>query len=327
MSNITQSHFDRDNKLSSLTVKATSLFDESLLAGVAARIDEFCANYGFFYVEDPVIGSGLARRAIQEARNYFGLPAVVKEGSLATPQNHFLGYRPIGSEASILGDQKEYCEQFKVGYLPLENGCSQSNVAEQLHNDVFEANGVLDYWNGLQAFSDRLLDVFGELLGFDEGYFHNHTNQPLHQLGLNFYPHRQIEPTDPSQAVSLQDHVDLGLFTVISQDVAGLEVNIGGKEYAVVPPKPGSFLVLLGEYMHLWSGGRYIAPLHRVVSQETRDRISIIYKHRPNYNSVIDMPLGCSDAVETSHQHYLTGREYDKKIYRIMGRELPEHTG
>lgn len=327
MTHTRQSGSADESRFLSLTAKTASLYQDSTRIEASAKIDEFCRKYGFFYLEDPLIDTDLTMRAFHEAKDYFNLPLAIKASSLAVPNSHFLGYRPLGSEASILGDQKEYCEQFKIGYIPLENGQSRSSVTEHLKHEIFSLNGVLDYWNAMQVLSNRLLDVFGELLGFEESYFQQHTSQPLHQLGLNYYPSRKIDSNTHGQSISLQDHVDLDLFTVISQEVAGLEVKIDGNDYALVPPKPGSLLVLLGEYMHLWSGGRYVAPLHRVISRESKDRTSLIYKHRPNHNAIIDVPLVCSNTGETKYQHYHTGRTYNKKIYRIMGQDLPTELG
>ena len=289
----------------------------------SAELQAACENVGCFFAKAPNLYS-LFAGVIEEAKLFFELDPAMKEKYRATSENYFVGYRPQGSEKNMYGTQTEHCEQFKLGMITQGNGSSLCQIEEQLSNPVFSTRKTWQYWNEATEFSNRLLEKIRVNLGFEAGYFDKYLDQPLHQLGLNYYPSTPYTQSGFDGDYALSPHVDLGLFTLISQDIAGLQIQCADGTLVGVKPQENTVLVLLAEYLHKWSGGKYRAPLHSV-STSKRERYSVIYKHRPNYNAVIRVPYRFNETLDSEFINYHTGEAYDRKIYNIMGvSHLPE---
>lgn len=57
---------------------------------------------------------------------------------------------------------------------------------------------------------------------------------------------------------------------------------------------PGGFIVNLGDLMALWTAGRWVSTMHRVINPEQGDsssRLSIPFFYLPNHDAAID-PIG-----------------------------------
>jgi len=301
-----------------ITIPTIDLDDEE-----SAELKAACENVGCFFAKAPSLYS-LVAGVIKEARMFFELDPDVKGKYLATSENYFVGYRPQGSEKNMYGTQTEHCEQFKLGMIMQGNGSSLCQIEDQLSNRVFNTRKTLQYWNEATTFSNRLLDKMRINLGFEAAYFDKYLDQPLHQLGLNYYPSISNIQSGFDSDYALSPHVDLGLFTLISQDIAGLQIQLADETLVGVEPQENTVLVLLAEYLHKWSGGRYRAPLHCVTASK-KERYSVIYKHRPNYDAVIRVPYRASELSDSEFINYHTGEAYDRKIHNIMGvTHLPE---
>lgn len=102
-------------------------------------------------------------------------------------------------------------------------------------------------------------------------------------------------------------HTDWGLLTVITQEEGtdGLQIYLpsqGG--WIDIPSVPGTMVVNGGDFLRLASGGRYVSPVHRVLSPTVRDRISYVFFFYPNYNTLLPNSAGtCSESREEKDVH------------------------
>ncbi|MFE9552566.1 2OG-Fe(II) oxygenase family protein [Streptomyces sp. NPDC006703] len=108
----------------------------------------------------------------------------------------------------------------------------------------------------------------------------------MHRLGLNYYEVGHGDESAGTVDDAMSPHVDHAVFTVVIQDEPGLEVRGTNGGWVPVPVVPGALFVFLGDYLQRWTNGVYRAATHRVRKVAT-DRISIQYKHRPSYNTVV----------------------------------------
>jgi isopenicillin N synthase-like dioxygenase len=284
------------------------------------RLLDCCTRQGAFYIVDDGRLSARAPAVFREAQAFFSQPAARKMRFAARPDNQFLGYRGIGSEASMLENQTEFCEQFKVGYLRRDARETEDTADRMLGENVFAAGATRAYWQAVQAFADDLMASIGEVLDLGRDYFAAQSRQPLHQLGLNHYP-----PGCEGE-ISMSGHIDLSLITLVGQQVPGLHIQSAAGNYQLAEPRPGAVLCMLGEYLRRWSGGSFQAPMHRVSASEGSARFSIIYKHRPSYDAVIRVPLFCAETGGLVDQQYATGPAYEQKIFSIMGHAAPQQS-
>ena len=66
------------------------------------RLFDCCMRAGAFYIVDDGRLSAQAPAVFREAQAFFSQPVATKTRLAARPDNQFLGYRGIGSEASML---------------------------------------------------------------------------------------------------------------------------------------------------------------------------------------------------------------------------------
>lgn len=91
-------------------------------------------------------------------------------------------------------------------------------------------------------------------------------------------------------------HTDWGLLTVILQEAGTLGLQMkkthtdGSEFWMDIPPLDGSVVINGGDFLSLASRGRYISPIHRVISPAgDKDRMSFVYFYYPNYNTRLDV--------------------------------------
>ena len=86
-------------------------------------------------------------------------------------------------------------------------------------------------------------------------------------------------------------HTDAGIFTLLAPDgKPGLQVclnenisDISKQVWVNVnPPPPGQIIVNLGKNLHIWSGNRLKATLHRVLLDGKEDRYSVPFFYETN---------------------------------------------
>eukprot|EP00899_Mesostigma_viride_P018880 jgi/Mesvir1/26994/Mv20705-RA.1 len=79
------------------------------------------------------------------------------------------------------------------------------------------------------------------------------------------------------QTIGCGEHTDYGLLTIVNQDphVAALEVKNAQGDWVVASPKPGCFVVNIGDMLKVWSNGQYQPTLHRVVNRSSFSRVSV----------------------------------------------------
>ena len=85
------------------------------------------------------------------------------------------------------------------------------------------------------------------------------------------------------------------MLTLVNQDpdIAALQVKNSAGAWVTATPIPGTFVCNVGDMMRLWTNGRYMPTLHRVVNADpTRSRISIPYFHEPAFGTVVEPVVG-----------------------------------
>nr|CAB3467222.1 unnamed protein product [Digitaria exilis] len=114
-----------------------------------------------------------------------------------------------------------------------------------------------------------------KLLGLPEGYFVDAMGEESTTYAkLNYYP----SCPKPEHVLGLKPHSDGSLLTVIvvdDDDVGGLQVQGDAGVWYDVPVVPGALLVNAGDTIEIMSNGFFKSPVHRVVTNAERERVSL----------------------------------------------------
>ncbi|MFI6768189.1 2-oxoglutarate and iron-dependent oxygenase domain-containing protein [Streptomyces sp. NPDC050355] len=284
-------------------------------AAVAAGIGDVCRRKGFFFVHNHGIPADLIRNAYVEMQRFYQLPLAEKRKYDATEQSQFLGYRGLGRERSRTHSGTEACEQYRIGNTTDELALPSSV-------DFYHAHfpKSLELFHHLTHLGDGILAACALDMGLAENFFTGYLDSPLHRLGLNYYGASHPSDVGSTVGYAMSPHIDLSLLTILDQDEPGLEVRDSDREWLEVPTVPGALFVFLADYVQRWSNGLHRAAPHRV-SAVRRDRMSIQYKHRPDYGVVVrplDTLTGPADPP--TYAPLNTGPDYVTALRAILGR-------
>ncbi|MFJ4771032.1 2OG-Fe(II) oxygenase family protein [Streptomyces uncialis] len=284
-------------------------------AQVAASLGGVCRRGGYFFVHRHGIPAGLIGSVYEETRRFYRLSPAEKSRYDATEQSQFLGYRGLGRERSRTHGGTEVCEQYRIGNttgdLPLP-------ASTDFYHAPFPKS--LELFRHLVHLGDGILAACALDLGLEENVFAAGLGSPLHRLGLNHYGASTPSPGGSATGPAMSPHIDLSLLTILDQDEPGLEVRDLDGQWLEVPTLPGALFVFIGDYVQRWSNGRHRAAPHRVTAVR-RDRMSIQYKHRPDYGVTV-RPLDAltGPADPPAYAPFNTGPEYVAVLRSILGR-------
>ena len=134
------------------------------------------------------------------------------------------------------------------------------------------------------------------------------------RINLNYYP----KCPNPELTVGVGRHSDISTLTLLLQDdIGGLYVRkIGGEEWIHVQPISGSLVINIGDALQIMSNGRYKSAEHRVIANESKDRISIPLFVNPKPTDIIGpWPEVLENGEEPIYKPILYS-DYAKHFYR-----------
>ncbi|KAJ3073813.1 hypothetical protein HK102_005935 [Quaeritorhiza haematococci] len=265
---------------------------------VVNHLVDAITTYGVFYITHHGITPEKMERIFEAARVFFALPESVKRKIPIKSGGFTRGYVGIGEESG--SEAFEVKEAFSYGYpwdpkVPPTNPLQGANewpdrglVPEGWRETVEE------FYADMIKVSEALTRILSLALGKDESYlpqFCEGGDTISLMRMFHYFPYSKANELTPPPSASTSapgsefdrigssPHTDWGFLTLIAQQdgITGLQL---GKpkttqkgsseeeeiEWIDVPPVPGTLIVNGGDYLSLMSGGRFVSPLHRVVS-------------------------------------------------------------
>jgi isopenicillin N synthase-like dioxygenase len=274
---------------------------------IVELIANACSEYGFFQV----VGHGISPDLIQEYREQFKL-------YFSLPEETKLSWKRKESNSRGYFDD-ELTKQRRDWKQCLDFGVPRSRDWNTLDDDA--ENLCLDGWNQLPPtdllpdfrpivtryfdacakLSDRIAILMAKGLGLDEnaGILQALRENHSSYLRTNFYPTCTVTDERGERPLGISPHQDAGFLTVLLQDENCHSLQVWkNDQWITVHPEPGSFTINTGDMAQVWSNGRYKAPLHRVLSSDSKERFSAPFFYNPPYSTMVE-PL----SKESSEYH------------------------
>ncbi|GAA5083612.1 isopenicillin N synthase family dioxygenase [Nocardia iowensis] len=289
-------------------VPVIDLSDRHSAAGrrtIAEAIGHACATSGFF----TIVGHGVPRELIDRMcatnREFFTLPDTAKDSVAHRPG--VSGFRRLGGSTAHSLDKQtppDLCEVFSAhvtGDLSDQEraGLGDDWASWKLANvwptvPADFADTWREYLAALTQLAGDLMRLFALALNLEENFFDDLFDRHVSSVAVNYYFPQREAPL-PGQ-LRRGEHTDWGSLTILYQDtdIGGLQVRDGGGQWRDVPANPGGFIVNIGDLMSLWTAGRWVSTMHRVVNPErgnASSRLSIPFFYLPNHDAAID-PIG-----------------------------------
>ncbi|MGI5341739.1 isopenicillin N synthase family dioxygenase [Streptomyces sp. CA-181903] len=273
-------------------------------AAVAAAIGRACERSGFYVVVGHGVPQDLVRRMHEVTRAFFALPDAEKDRVAHRPG--VSGYRRLGGTTAHSIDRPsppDLCEAFAVHVTGDLDAAERARLGDRwatwtLANVWPERPpGFRETWQAYLAavreLAADLMRLSALALGLDEEFFADKFDHDGSSLAANHY-YPQPRPPLPGQ-LRRGPHTDFGALTVLHQEDGrgGLQVADRDGRWRDVAAVPGGFVVNIGDLMALWTGGRWVSTMHRVVNPPPGDassRLSIPFFYLPNHDAVVEPP-------------------------------------
>ena len=265
---------------------------------LVTRMRDACHGPGFCYLTGHGVPPELDTAIMAAAREFFALPETERRALAIASSPHFRGYTVLGGERTK--GTSDWREQLDVG---LEEPAAVVGPSDPPWRRLRGPNQwpvrlpamqptVLAWMRAMDRVGLAVLRALALGLG-----------QPLHHfddvvlprgdphLKIIRYPAQQRD-VDTGQGVGM--HHDSGLVSfVLQDDVGGLQVELDG-ELVDATPKPGTYVMNLGEMLQAATHGYLRATKHRVQSPPSgRERLSVAYFFHPRLDAVfapIELP-------------------------------------
>ncbi len=249
-----------------------------------------CHGPGFFYLTGHGIDAQTDINVLRIANQFFNLPQADREALSISNSPHFRGYTLL--ETEMTGGRYDWRDQIDIGPEgPAHRPDSSAPPWMQLlgPNQWPQAlptmsPTVRQWMSSVQPVGMALMRALAEGLGQSADYFDDRMSpEPYTRVKIIRYP---AQPENGGSGQGLGLHHDSGIMTFILQDeVPGLQVMSEG-QLIDVEPRPGAYVVNLGEMMQSATNGYLRATKHQVVSPPAgKQRISIAYFMNPRLDA------------------------------------------
>jgi isopenicillin N synthase-like dioxygenase len=296
---------------------------------VADEVARTCEQTGFVIIAGHGFPHDLLARAQRQLFAFFDLPAETKNRWHPTGPSKQRGYHGFATRglAYTLGEQTPPDLRESVFLGPVDDHRAYYAKLPEAATS-YAPNVIPDEPAGLAAtlvslyreyerLARDMMRVFAAALGLREGFFDGTLDRHFSIMSCHHYPVLE-EPPLPGQ-LRTGAHTDYGAMTILAATDAegGLEVRMPEGSWAGVRPKPGEFVVNLGDMMARWTNERWASTLHRVVNPplglaQSR-RLSIGMFVHPNYDQRIECVPTCLAAGEQPRDPVITAGEHIKR--------------
>ncbi|MBK0098025.1 isopenicillin N synthase family oxygenase [Erwinia sp. S63] len=247
-----------------------------------AELRTTARDVGFFYLINHGINPQLLQNVQSITQAFFALPDEEKQHVSMIHSPHFRGYNRAGVEYTR--EQRDQREQFDIGAervaLALQAGdpAWKRLQGPNLWPEALpQLRPVIHAWQqAMTGIALRLLRAFAKSLSLPPDAFDAlYGTHPNEHVKLIRYPGQSSNASQ--QGVGA--HKDSGFLTFLLQDEQpGLQVEVTPGHWVDALPKPGAFVVNIGELLEIATNGYLRATVHRVISPPARkERVSIAF--------------------------------------------------
>ncbi|BGP54810.1 hypothetical protein JCM8202_003318 [Rhodotorula sphaerocarpa] len=283
---------------------------------LAAEVQEAAIASGFFYISNHGVPQQVLDEAFEQAREFFKMPYAKKMELDNKLGNSFKGYVPLKGENVDPESRGDLHEGFDVGP---ENGAAMSS--DQTSGNVWPSAEDLPQFrptiertlNEILALGQRLFPLFALALDLPEDYFASKLKAPGSAMRILHYP-PQYGPVDTKE-IGIGAHTDYECFTILAQhgDVQALQVLNAAGEWVQAPPKPGTFVVNIGDQLQRITNGLFKSTVHRAINRAGQDRMSIPFFFGLDYDAMLETLPSCVGPDRPAQYEPITAGEYVEK--------------
>lgn len=246
------------------------------------KLSSILSSCGCFQAIGHGMSVGYLDKVREVAKEFFALPDEEKQ-KCSRASNEVEGY---GSDLVVTENQiRDCCYRLFLRVFPKDQ--RRLNLWPENPSDFSEI--LHEYALKVKSMMNHLSKAMARSLKLEENSFLNQFgDQSVMQVRFNFYP-----PSSRTDVFGVKPHSDRSGITVLLQDreVEGLQVLKDGAWYTV-PVIPDALVVNLGDQMQIMTNGIFKSPVHRVLTNANKLRLSVALFSEPEAEKEIG-PVDC----------------------------------
>ncbi|XP_059304952.1 hyoscyamine 6-dioxygenase-like [Lycium ferocissimum] len=250
------------------------------------QISKACRDFGLFQVVNHGVPENLMAEAMKVLKEFFALPAEEKAMFYDEDGKPNVLVPNYSQKAKLYTDGNKTSEgEFNFWRDSLAHGCHP--LDEELVNSWPDKPATYkevigEYAVEVRNLAKKVLDIICRGLGLPLGYFIKELIQ--NQLMFsNYYP----PCPEPSSALGVAGHYDSNIITLVQQDLYALQFLNKDGQWIGVEPISNAFIVILGLTFNVITNNVMEGAVHRVVTNQTHDRLSIVTFFTPANSTTI----------------------------------------
>ncbi|XP_003564222.2 protein SRG1-like isoform X3 [Brachypodium distachyon] len=247
------------------------LLSASSDAEEAAKLRSALQNWGFFQVSNHGMETSLMDSVMTASRDFFHLPIEEKRKYSNLIDGKHFQIEGYGNDQVKTQDQRlDWSDRLHLKVEP-EN---ERNLAHWPIYPKSFRDDLHEYTLQSKRIKDSILQAMAKLLEIDEDCLVNQfSDKALTYARFNYYP----PCPRPDLVLGIKPHSDVFVLTVLlmDKDVAGLQVLREGTWYSVPTVSNYTLLINVGVTMEIMTNGIFKGPVHRVVTNAEKERISV----------------------------------------------------
>ncbi|GKV36963.1 hypothetical protein SLEP1_g45044 [Rubroshorea leprosula] len=272
-----------------------------------------CEEFGFFKLINHGVRMDLAALLESEALRFFNLPQSEKDRA-GPPDPFGYGNKRIGPNGDVGW----------VEYLLLNTNpevTSQKTLSVFQENPEIFRSTVRDYISAVKNITFEILELIADGLKIEQT---NVLSKLLRDeksdscFRINHYPPcPELQALSGRNLIGFGEHTDPQIMSVLrSNDTSGLQICLRDGTWVSVAPDQNSFFINVGDALQVMTNGRFKSVRHRVLADNMKSRVSMIYFGGPPLSEKI-APLECLLAKEEESLYKeFTWSEYKKSAYK-----------
>ncbi|XP_021825498.1 protein SRG1-like [Prunus avium] len=236
------------------------------------KLDLACKEWGFFQMVNHGVATEVLQAMKDAAAEFFELE-LEEKNKIAMPPDDIQGYghTHVVSEEQIL----DWSDSLSLFVYP-----SRYRKLKFWPTTPKEFKEVIEvYSSEVKKVGEELLRSLSIIMGMERDTLLGLHKELLQALRVNYYPQCCM----PDKVLGLSPHSDKSSITILMQEdnAAGLQIRQAG-EWVPVKPIPNALVVNVGDAIEIWSNGKYKSIEHKVVTTESKARLSYASFLLPN---------------------------------------------
>uniref|UniRef100_A0A0D9WMH8 Fe2OG dioxygenase domain-containing protein n=1 Tax=Leersia perrieri TaxID=77586 RepID=A0A0D9WMH8_9ORYZ len=273
-------------------------------ADEAAKLREALQNWGFFLATNHGVEVSLMDNVMNLSREFFNQPIEWKQKFSNLIDGKKFQMEGYGTDRVVTKDQiLDWSDRLQLRVEPKEE---QNLSFWPDHRESFR-DVLNEYASRTREIRDNILQAVTKLLELDEDYFFNQVNKAPASARFNYYP----PCPRPDLVLGVKPHSDGSLLTIllVDKDIGGLQVQRDGKWYNV-PDSPHKLLINIGDTMEILCNGIFRSPVHRVVTNAEKERISLAMFYSVDGEKDLEPAAGLLDENRSARYRKVNIRDF-----------------